>query len=132
MIKADEIRPSGIKRKLTMSAAVAVETAGDYIIAYFPHGATIRGIWFIPTVALGTANSVIDIADAKDGDTIIDGLALDYSTSAVGTPVDCFQTKGTNGGNTVVGPNSVIWVQSDGGSTNGTGYFVIEYEDANN
>ncbi len=65
MIDVNSLRPNGIKRKLTMSAAVAVETAGDYIVAYFPHGATIRGIWFIPTVALGTANSVIDIDDPK-------------------------------------------------------------------
>lgn len=126
------LRPHGIKRKLIMSPAVAVETAGDYLIAHFPHGATIRGIWFIPTVALGTADSVIDIGIAKDGKTVIDGLTLAFSTSAVGTAVDVFQTKGTTGGVTVVSAGVSLWVQSDGGSTNGTGHFVVEYEDENN
>lgn len=115
-----------------MSPAVAVETAGDYPIAHFPHGAVIRGIWFVPTVALGTADSVIDIGIAKDGDTVIDGLTLAFATSAVGTAVDVFQTKGTNGGVTEVSAGVTIWVQSDGGSTNGTGHFITEYEDRNN
>lgn len=132
MLDADSIRPSGIRRKLMMSPAVAVETAGDYIIGFFPHGATIRGIWFTPSVALGTANSVIDIGIAKDGDTIIDGLAIDYSASAVDLAVDVFKTKGTNGGVVEIAAGTTVWVQSDGGSTNGTGHFIIEYEDRNN
>jgi hypothetical protein len=132
MIEVDTLRPSGIKRKLMMSPAVAVETAGDYIIGFFPHGAILRGIWFTPSVALGTANSVLDIGLAKDGDTIIDGFAMPYATSAVDTALDCFQTKGTNGGTVEIPAGKTIWAQSDGGSTNGTGYFIIEYEDANN
>ncbi len=132
MIEADSIRPSGIRRKLMMSPAVAVETAGDYLIGAFPHGATIRGIWFVTTVALGTSNSVIDIGIAKDGKTIIDGATLLYSGSAIGDFTDVFQTKGSTGGVTVLGANGQVWVQSDGGSTNGTGHFIIEYEDQNN
>ncbi len=129
---ADAIRPSGIRRKLMMSPAVAVETAGDYVAAHFPHGATLRGVWFVPTVAVGTADCAIDIGIAQNGDTIIDGYVLATSGSAIGTPVDVFQTKGTNGGLLVLATNAVVWVQSDGGSTGGTGYFIFEYEDRNN
>lgn len=132
MIDAETIRPNGIRRKLMMSPAVAVETAGNYIIGYFPHGATLRGIWFTPSVALGTADSVIDIGIAKDGDTIIDGKVIAYATSALDTAVDVFQTKGTNGGVIEIAAGTTIWVHSDGGSTNGTGHFIIEYEDRNN
>lgn len=132
MIEADAIRPSGIRRKLMVTDVFAVETAGDYVIGYFPHGAVLRGIWFVPTVALGTADSTIDIGIAKDGDTVIDGKVLAYATSVVGTPVDVFQTKGTNGGVIELAANTVLWMQSDGGSTNGSGYFFVEYEDRNN
>jgi hypothetical protein len=132
MIDVSSLRPNGIKRKLMMSPAVAVETAGDYVIGFFPHGATIRGIWFTPTVVLGTADSTIDIGIAKDGDTIIDGKVIGYAASALDLAVDVFQTKGTNGGVIEIAAGTTIWVQSDGGSTNGTGHFIIEYEDRNN
>jgi len=132
MIDVDQLRPSGIKRKLTQSAAVAVETAGDYIIAHFPHGAKLIDILFVPTVAVGTADCAIDIGIAVNGDTIIDGIALAFTGSVAGTAVSVFQTKGTNGGLTVLAPGTTVWAQSDGGSTGGTGYFVIEYEDNNN
>jgi len=129
---ADSIRPSGIRRKLIMTPSIAVETAGDYVGAYFPHGATLRGIWFVPTVAVGTADCAIDIGIAQNGDTIIDGYVLATSGSAAGTGVDVFQTKGTNGGVLVLAAGATVWIQSDGGSTGGTGHFVIEYEDRNN
>lgn len=128
----NSLRPSGIKRKLYQSAAIAVETAGDYVAAYFPHGVTLRGIWFVPTVAVGTADCAIDIGIAQNGDTIIDGYVLATSGSAIGTAVDVFQTKGTNGGLIILPPGTTVWVQSDGVSTGGTGYFIFEYEDDSN
>lgn len=132
MFNADSIRPSGIRRKLMKSDVVAVETAGDYIIGYFPNGAVIRNIHFVTTVAIGTADCSVDIGVAKDGDTVVDGRTFAYSGNAIGTVIDVFNTKGTNGGVTEIAPGGLLWAQSDGGSTNGSGFFVIEYEDRNN
>lgn len=132
MIDVNAIRPSGIKRKLMKSDVVAVETAGDYIIGYFPNGAVIRNIHFVTTVAIGTADCAVDIGIAKDGDTVVDGRVFAFTANAIGTVIDVFNTKGTNGVVTEVAAGGLLWAQSDGGSTNGSGFFVIEYEDRNN
>ena len=132
MINVDQLRPNGIKRKVIVSPTYAITTAGDYPIATLPHGGKILGIWFVPTVALTVADEVVDIGIAPDGDTVIDGFVVPYATSAIGTAVDIFQTKGTNGGVTNVGALTTLWAQSSGASTAGTGFFVTEYEDNNN
>ncbi len=132
MIDADAIRPNGIKRKLLMSPEFTISSAGDFIIGYFPHGAVIRGIWAITTVAITTADNVIDIGIAKDGDTVIDGKTLAYSASAIGDVTDVFQTKGSNGGLTEVAVGGTLWLQTDGGGDAGAIRIVVEYEDRNN
>ncbi|CAG0950633.1 MAG: hypothetical protein OIN86_13605 [Candidatus Methanoperedens sp.] len=132
MIDVNTLRPSGIRRKLMMSAVHVVTTAGNYIIGHFPHGATLRGIWFVPTVALTVADEVMDIGITATGKTIIDAVTVPYTTSAIGTPVDIFQTKGTTGGLTELAAGATVWATPTGASTAGTGFFVIEYEDRNN
>lgn len=126
---ANAIRPSGIRRKLLMSPAVAVETAGDYIAGHFPHGCRLIAIWFLPTVAVGTAPSIIDIGVAQDGKTIISTYSLTHTASAAGTAVD------VGSGNILLyelPTATTVWIQSDGASTGGTGHFIFEYEDSNN
>jgi len=126
---ANAIRPNGIKRKLYMSPAMATETAGDYIAAYFPHGCNLIAIWYLPTVATGTAPSIIDIGVAADGETIIKDYSLSHTASVAGTAVD------VGSGNlllTQLPVATTVWVQSDGASTGGTGHFIFEYEDNNN
>lgn len=125
---ADAIRPSGIRRKLMMSPAVAVETASNTIIAYFPHGAEIRNIYFVPTVAVGTAPSILDLGVASAGETILKDYSLTNTGSVAGTAVDIFSAGKLL---TTIPANTCIWCNTDGASTGGTGYFVIEYEDRN-
>lgn len=132
MIDVDQLRPSGIRRKIQVSAVHAITTAGNYIIAHFPHGAILRGIWFVPTVAVTVADEVVDIGITSTGDTIIDGITIGYAASVVGTPVDLFQTKGTNGGLKELAAGATVWATPSGASTAGTGFFVTEYEDRNN
>ena len=131
MVEVATLRPHGIKRKLVMSPLMAVETAGDMIGYYFPHGCKLLDILFVPTVAVGTAPSIIDVGVAQNGDTIIDGFSLTHTDSAAGTAVSIFQTKGTNGGLIDLPVGTTVWFQTDGSSTGGDGYFVIEYEDQN-
>jgi hypothetical protein len=132
MKEVDSFRPSGIKRKTIVSPTHVITTAGDYPIAMLPHGGRLLGVWFVPTVALTVADEVVDIGIAVDGDTVIDGFTVPYASSVVGTAVDIFQTKGTNGGLIQIAPLTTLWAQSSGASTAGTGFFVIEYEDNNN
>lgn len=127
-IEAKDIRPNGIRRKLYMSPAVAVETAGNYILGYFPHGAKVFGIWFLPTVAVGTAPSIIDLGVASAGETILKDYSLTHVASVAGTAVDIFSA----GKLLTTWPvGTTLWCNSDGASTGGTGHFVIEYEDDN-
>lgn len=132
MIDINQLRPNGIKRKTIVSPTYEITTAGDYPIAMLPHGGRILGIWFVPTVALTVADEVVDIGIAVNGDTVIDGFVVPNATSVVGTAVDIFQTKGTNGGLVQIDPLTTLWAQSSGASTAGTGFFVVEYEDNNN
>lgn len=127
-MEAKDIRPQGIKRKLYQSAAVAVETAGNYILGYFPHGAELIGIWFVPTVAVGTAPSIIDLGVASAGETILANYSLTHTGSVAGTAVDIFSVAKLL---TTLPVGTTLWCNSDGASTGGTGYFVIEYEDQN-
>lgn len=129
MIDVNQLRPSGIKRKLYQSVAVAVETAGNYILAHFPHGAELLNIWFVPTVAVGTAPSIIDLGVASAGATILSDYSLSNSGSVAGTAVDIFSAGKLL---TTLPVGTTLWCNSDGASTGGTGYFVIEYEDQNN
>lgn len=115
-----------------MSAVHVVTTAGNYIIGHFPHGARLLGVWFVPTVALTVADEVVDIGITSTGDTIVDGITIGYAASVVGTPVDIFQTKGTNGGTVELAAGATVWATPSGASTAGTGFFVVEYEDRNN
>lgn len=130
--EVDSLRPNGIKRKLLRTPIFDYTTAGDYHIGYFPHGAKLLGMWSVTTTAITVADETIDIGIAKDGDTVIDGLALAYSGSAIGDAVDIFQTKGTNGGVTQIAVGGSLWLQTSGASTAGQGYIVVEYEDNNN
>ena len=129
MIDVSQLRPAGIVRKLMMSPSMAMETTGDYIAGYFPHGCKNLKIYYVPTVAQGTAPSIIDIGVAQNGETIIKDYSLTHTDSAAGTAVD------VSSGNillTVLPIGSTVWVQSDGASTGGTGHFIFEYEDGNN
>ncbi len=132
MIEVESLRPNGIKRKLMKSDTHVITTAGNYIIGHFPHGAKLLGLWFVPTVAITVADEVVDVGITITGDTIIDGVTIAYATSVVGTAVDIFQTKGTNGGLIQLAPGATVWATPSGASTAGTGFFVIEYEDNNN
>jgi hypothetical protein len=132
MIDANAIRPSGIKRKLIRCPDFSITTAGNYLCASFPRGATIRGIWFTPTTALTVADEVLDIGITTSGDTIIDGKVIPYASSAVGTPVEVFAVKGTNGGLAVLPELTSVFCTPSGASTAGAGYLTIEYEDTNN
>ncbi len=123
-----DIRPHGIARKLYRSATVAVETAGNYILGYFPHGARLLYIYFVPTVAVGTAPSIIDLGTASAGEQVLKDYSLTNVGSAAGTAVEIFSTAGL----IIDLPlDTTLWCNSDGASTGGTGYFVIEYEDQN-
>lgn len=127
-IDVKALRPAGIRRKLYMSPAVAVETAGDYILAHFPNGAEILNIWFVPTVAVGTAPSIIDLGVAAAGATILSNYSLTNTASVAGTAVDIFSVGKLL---TTLPKGTTLWCNSDGASTGGTGHFVIEYEDQN-
>ncbi len=128
-VDVNNIRPNGIRRKLFMSPAVAVETAGNYILAHFPHGAEILNIWFVPTVAVGTAPAIIDLGVASAGETVLANYSLTNTASVAGTAVDIFSAGKLL---TTLPPGTTLWCNSDGASTGGTGHFVIEYEDNNN
>jgi hypothetical protein len=127
-IDASQLRPNGVRRKIIQSVAVAVETAGNYILAHFPHGCNLIGIWFVPTVAVGTAPSILDLGVASAGETVLKDYSLTHTGSTAGTAVDIFSTGKLL---TVLPPGTTLWCNSDGASTGGTGYFIIEYEDAN-
>ena len=126
---ANAIRPSGVRRKLYVSPSIAVETAGNYIAAYFPHGVTLKNIYFLPTVAVGTAPSIIDIGVASAGETILKDYSLTHTASVAGTAVDIFSAGKLL---QILPPGTTVWINSDGASTGGTGLFIFEYEDDSN
>lgn len=126
--EAKDIRPHGLRRKILMSPVVAVETAGNYILGYFPHGAQLLNIYFVPTVAVGTAPSIIDLGVASAGETVLKDYSLTNTSSVAGTAVDIFSAGKLL---TTLPVGTTLWCNSDGASTGGTGHFVIEYEDQN-
>lgn len=125
---AKDIRPNGIRRKLYMSPAVAVETAGNYILGYFPNGARLLKIYFLPTVAVGTAPSIIDLGTASAGEEVLKDYSLTNTASVAGTAVEIFSSTAVIRDLPL---GTTLWCNSDGASTGGTGHFVIEYEDRN-
>ena len=125
---AKDIRPNGIRRKLYMSPVVAVETAGNYILGYFPNGARLLKIYFLPTVAVGTAPSIIDLGTASAGEEVLKDYSLTNVASVAGTAVEIFSSAAVIRDLPL---GTTLWCNSDGASTGGTGYFVIEYEDRN-
>lgn len=125
---AKDIRPNGIRRKLYMSPAVAVETAGNYILGYFPNGARLLKIYFLPTVAVGTAPSIIDLGTASAGEEVLKDYSLTNTASVAGTAVEIFSSAAVIRDLPL---GTTLWCNSDGASTGGTGHFVIEYEDRN-
>lgn len=132
MIKGNEIRPNGVRRKLIKSSITALQTAADIPLFYFPHGAKILNMHVVTMVALTTANAVIDIGVAKDGDTVIDGYAVVQSTSAIGDVLDIWNTKGTNGGVIDIPVGTLLWLQTNGGPDAGSVIVECEYEDISN
>lgn len=127
-IEANDIRPHGIKRKLLTSPVVAVETAGNYILGHFPHGAKLLYIYFVPKVAVGVAPSIIDLGVASAGETVLKDYSLTNVASVAGTAVEIFSSAALL---TVLPVGTTLWCNTDGASTGGDGYFVIEYEDQN-
>jgi hypothetical protein len=126
-IEASDLRPHGIRRKLVYSPSIAVETAGNTLAAYFPHGAKINAIHFVPSVAVGTAPSIIDIGTASAGEQIVKDYSLTHVASSAGLGVEL-----TGILLPVLPAGTSVWINTDGASTGGTGIFVIEYEDQNN
>jgi hypothetical protein len=125
-VDASELRPHGIRRKLAYSPSIAVETAGNYMAAHFPHGAKVLGIYFVPSVAVGTAPSIIDVGTTSAGVDIVENYSLTHTASVAGTGV---QVTGLI--SSVLPKGTTLWINTDGASTGGTGIFVIEYEDQN-
>lgn len=126
-IDASELRPHGIRRKLAYSPSIAVETAGNTLATYFPNGARILGIYFVPSVAVGTAPSIISIGIASAGAEIVLNYSLTHVASVAGTGV---QVTGLL--LPVLPKGTAVWINTDGASTGGTGFFIFEYEDQNN
>lgn len=134
----NELRPSGIKRKIMHSIEqlnTQDTTLIDRIVGYFPHGAKIIKIGYMVHTTAGSANASstsLNIGVASGGDTIIDGFPL-VDSEAIGHYTDMTDTPGTNGGLKVIPPGSTVFVEHvtadvDGGKLS----VVIEYEDENN
>jgi len=136
MREVDELRPSGIKRKLIVSPLIdtAAATGTDYPVAHFPHGAKLLSLKTCPVSALSAnaSSTTLDLGVAADGDTVIDGFALTDS-QAIGVVAEMINTPGTNGGLKVIPVNTTIFCEvvlqdADGGKL----VIIVEYEDQNN
>jgi len=129
---ADAIRPSGIKRKIIISPSFSThQTDGtDAVIAYFPHGATLRNMYCLALTA-GSANaasSSLHIGIAASGKTIVDTHTL-TNNQAAGAAVAMTIVAGAN----VLAADTTLFVQlNTDDADGGTVAIVIEYEDRNN
>lgn len=138
MYEADAIRPSGIRRKLVNSALCDGDGASglDIALAHFPHGATLLGMFVVPTAAAFSANAsstTLDIGIAADGDTVVDGFALTDSQGQGVASANMLNSPGTNGGLRVLPPGTTLFCEIVTQDADGTDFIiVIEYEDRNN
>ena len=128
----DAIRPSGIKRKIIIGPSFSTHQADgtDAVVAYFPHGATLRNMYCL-ALSAGSANaasSSLHIGIAASGKTIVDTHTL-KNAQAVGEAVAMTIVAGAE----VLAEGTTLFVQintddADGGNV----AIVIEYEDRNN
>lgn len=126
--EAKDIRPHGLARKLYQSALVTTTTAGNYILGYFPHGARLLYIYFVPTIAVTDAPDVIDLGTASAGEQVLKDYSLTHVGSTIGTAVEIFSTAGLIFDLPI---GTTLWCATTGASTTGAGYFIVEYEDQN-
>lgn len=137
MIEVNSLRPSGIKRKIQISPLIDGDgaTGTDYLVAHFPNGAKLLGMYVLPQAALSAnaSSTTLDIGIAADGDTVIDGFALTDS-QAQGVPSgNMLNSPGTNGGLRILAKGITLFCEIVLQDVDGGDFVIVtEYEDENN